>query len=165
MLTQKILRLGGSMKSKHFTNGAINCDYILFMQYLLHSVPAGLVRHQNHLIHFLELGPNFSIVQIHSLFQSTTKKGHRSAVYLISMKASSDPQSTNSSSLIIVILLDFCFFPWKDSDRSIFVRGTYAIASSSHSLLFYFYFVCWCDLFLRRDRTNRDREREKLRTR
>ena len=83
----------------------------------------------------------------------------------ISTEASSDPQSTNSSSLIIVILLDFCFFPWKDSDRSIFVRGTYAIASSSHSLLFYFYFVCWCDLFLRRDRTNRDREREKLRTR
>ena len=119
MLTQKILRLGGSMKSKHFTNGAINCDYILFMQYLLHSVPAGLVRHQNHLIHFLELGPNFSIVQIHSLFQSTTKTH-------ISTEASSDPQSTNSSSfdtdnnkkkhrnqpLIIVILFEFLLYPF-----------------------------------------------------
>ena len=136
------------------------------MQYLLHSVPAGRVRHQttyicsNNYYQFLHRSNSLT-------FSINNKNAH------ISTEASSDPQSTNSSSfdtdnnkkkhrnqpLIIVILFEFLFLPVK---RFRIDRSSFEVCTQLHlPRTLCFVLFCLFMWFVFTERSNQQRSWER----
>ena len=147
-------------------NAAINRDYITVHAVFVTFCTCWSSPSSNH-IHLLEqllpISPSFKFTHFFNQQQKRTYQRKRPLIHNPQIHHRSTPitirRSTVTNLWLLLSFLNFCSFPWKDSE-SIDLRSRYVRNGIFLALFVLFYFVCLCDFFFT-ERSNQQRSWER----